>query len=88
MMNFEERKRVADLLAKTATRINQIMTDYQFDPEDEDYCGFLNIDPRDNWEDQMIVSNKEIFESIFNLAGFTIQSAHDTEMIIELIKEE
>ena len=79
--------------AKITTRayIEMISKDYQFDKNHEGYLGFINIDPQDAIElgsDHsdvaiQIAMNPGQFEAIFNEYGLSIQSAHESELIIE-----
>ena len=79
--------------AKITTRayIEMISKDYQFDKKHEGYLGFINIDPQDAIElgsDHsdaaiQIAMNPGQFEAIFNEYGLSIQSAHESELIIE-----
>lgn len=78
---------------KDATRsyIEMISKDYQFDKNHENYLGFINIDPQDATELGVdhsdvaiqIAMNPSQFEAIFNEYGLSIQSAHESELIIE-----
>tara|TARA_B110000908_G_C10095601_1_gene376138 strand:- start:559 stop:831 length:273 start_codon:yes stop_codon:yes gene_type:complete len=71
--------------------IEKIANDYQFDKEHEGYLGFINIDPTDAVEvkgddfrdiaTQIAMSPRQ-FEKAFNAYGLTIESAHETELII------
>ena len=71
--------------------IQLIANDYQFDKNHEDYLGFLNIDPAEAFELKgedyrdiaiQIAVNPTQFESMFNTYGLTIESAHESELII------
>ena len=71
--------------------IEMISKDYQFDKNNENYLGFINIDPQDATElgtDHsdaaiQIAMNPGQFEAIFNEYGLSIQSANESELIIE-----
>lgn len=75
----------------TRSYIEMISKDYQFDKNHEGYLGFINIDPRNAIElgnDHsavaiQIAKNPDQFETIFNEYGLSIQSAHESELIIE-----
>ena len=68
-----------------------IANDYQFDKKHEGYLGFINIDPTDAFEAKgddfrdiatQIAMSPSQFEKAFNAYGLTIESAHETELII------
>ena len=71
--------------------IEMISKDYQFDKNNENYLGFINIDPQDATElgtDHsdaaiQIAMNPGQFEAIFNEYGLSIHSANESELIIE-----
>ena len=69
--------------------IELISQDFQFNPKDDRYMGFINIDPRsaselgeDHSDPAMRIAMNPInFEAMANKYGLTIESAHESELI-------
>jgi hypothetical protein len=76
------------------TLIDRIRSDYQFDSSSEDYMGFLNLDPSQDWTTQeydevsyMVENEPELLDDILEMRGLELQSFGPTEAIFVLIEE-
>jgi len=76
------------------TLIERIRNDYQFDSSSEDYMGFLNMDPSQDWTTQeyddmlyMIENEPELLNEILEMRGLELESFGPTEAIFILIEE-
>jgi len=74
--------------------IDRIRSDYQFDSSSEDYMGFLNLDPSQDWTTQeydevlyMIENEPELLDEILEMRGLELQSFGPTEAIFVLTEE-
>jgi hypothetical protein len=70
--------------------IEMVSKDYQFNPKHPDYCGFINIDPKNTFELNggdyrevaiKVAMNPDAFEKTANKYGLTIESAFEDELI-------
>ena len=65
-----------------------VSTDFQMNPNHEDYCGFINIDPRDFsnpfWEEFFSTLHKthSYFKIVLDHFRLKLESAIETEVII------
>jgi hypothetical protein len=66
--------------------------DYQFNKDDEHYCGFINIDPSDDYKylayAAIIIKDRNRYEIIANHYGLTISRAVQNEIIFNKLKNE
>jgi len=72
--------------------IEMISQDYQFDKDNENYCGFINItvDHDYKWLNYatQIIKDKDRYEIIANHYGLTIERAVKGELIFKELKDE
>ena len=72
--------------------IEMISQDYQFNKDDEHYCGFINIDPSDDYKylayAARIIKDKSRYEIVANHYGLTISRAVQNEIIFNEYKED
>ena len=72
--------------------IEMISQDYQFNKDDEHYCGFINIDPSDDYKylayAARIIKDRSRYEIVANHYGLTISRAVQNEIIFNEIKNE
>jgi hypothetical protein len=72
--------------------IEMISQDYQFNKDDEHYCGFINIDPSDDYKylayAAIIIKDRNRYEIIANHYGLTISRAVQNEIIFNKLKNE
>ena len=72
--------------------IQMISQDYQFDKDNENYCGFINItvDHDYKWLNYatQIIKDKDRYEIIANHYGLTIERAVKGELIFKELKDE
>ncbi len=70
--------------------IEMVSKDYQFDVNHPDYCGFINIDPKNAFElggrdfrefAMKVATNPSAFEKTANKYGLTIETAFEDELI-------
>lgn len=65
-----------------------VAKDFQLDPDHEDYCGFINLDPVDfkapEWREffSKLYLTHRYFQIVFEHFGLELESAVDTEVII------
>lgn len=65
-----------------------VATDFQLDPNHEDYCGFINLDPVDfqnpRWTEffSTLYKTHRYFQIVFDHFGLELGSAIETEVII------
>jgi len=65
-----------------------VATDFQLDPNHEDYCGFINLDPVDfqnpRWTEffSTLYKTHRYFQIVFDHFGLELESAVETEVII------
>jgi hypothetical protein len=76
------------------TLIDRIRSDYQFDSSSENYMGFLNVDPSQDWTTQeyddmlyMIENEPDLLDEILEMRGLELQSFGPTEAIFVLTEE-
>jgi len=67
--------------------IGNIRNDYQFDKSNDEYLGFINIDPKDSGENTFayttLAENYKLYESVLNASGLYFSEIPDAnEMII------
>jgi hypothetical protein len=76
----------------TLQYIEMISQDYQFNKDDEHYCGFINIDPSDDYKylayAAIIIKDRNRYEIIANHYGLTISRAVQNEIIFNKLKNE
>lgn len=76
----------------TLQYIEMISQDYQFNKDDEHYCGFINIDPSDDYKylsyAAMIIKDRGRYEIVANHYGLTISRAIKNEIIFNELKNE
>ena len=72
--------------------IEMISQDYQFDKDNEHYCGFINIDPSDDYKylayAARIIKDRDRYEIVANHYGLTIFRAVQNEIIFNELKDE
>jgi hypothetical protein len=72
--------------------IEMISQDYQFNKDDEHYCGFINIDTSDDYKYLAyavdVVKDRNRYEIIANHYGLTIKRAVKGELIFNELKDE
>lgn len=70
--------------------IEMVSKDYQFDTNHPNYCGFINIDPKNAFElggrdfrefAMKVAMNPDAFEKTANKYGLTIETAFEDELI-------
>ena len=65
-----------------------VATDFQLDPNHEDYLGYINIDPAEFsnpfWEEffSTLYKTHRYFQIVFDHFGLELESAVETEVII------
>ena len=76
------------------TLIDRIRNDYQFDSSSEDYMGFLNVDPSQDWTIKewdamlwMVENEPDTLDEILEMRGLDIEGFHNTEVIFVLTEE-
>ena len=74
--------------------IDRIRNDYQFDSSSENYIGFLNVDPSQDWTIKewdamlwMVENDPDLLENILEMRGLDIEGFHNTEVIFVLTEE-
>jgi hypothetical protein len=76
----------------TLQYIEMISQDYQFNKDDEHYCGFINIDPSDDYKylayAAIIIKDRNRYEIVANHYGLTIARAVQNEIIFNELKDE
>ena len=76
----------------TLQYIEMISQDYQFNKDDEHYCGFINIDPSDDYKylayAARIIKDRNRYEIVANHYGLTISRAVQNEIIFNELKDE
>jgi hypothetical protein len=72
--------------------IEMISQDYQFDKEDGDYCGFINITVDEVYKylayATFIIKDRDRYEVVANHYGLTIDRAVKDELIFKELKDE
>ena len=72
--------------------IEMISQDYQFNKDDEHYCGFINIDTTEDYKylnyASLIVKDRNRYEIVANHYGLTIERAVKGELIFNELKNE
>ena len=72
--------------------IEMISQDYQFNKDDEHYCGFINIDTTEDYKylnyASLIVKDRNRYEIVANHYGLTIERAVKGELIFNKLKNE
>lgn len=71
--------------------LGRIINDYQFDQNNENYLGFINLDPLNSGSDTPyaleLVKNYEDYKPLLTLVGMEFEGIpNDDEMIINEIK--
>ena len=76
----------------TLQYIEMISQDYQFNKNDEHYCGFINIDTTEDYKylnyASLIVKDRNRYEIVANHYGLTIGRAVKGELIFNELKNE
>ena len=71
--------------------IEMISQDYQFNKDDEHYCGFINIDTTEDYKylnyASLIVKDRNRYEIVANHYGLTIERAVKGELIFNKLKD-
>lgn len=75
----------------TLQYIEMISQDYQFNKNDEHYCGFINIDTTEDYKylnyASLIVKDRNRYEIVANHYGLTIERAVKGELIFNELKD-
>jgi hypothetical protein len=79
--------------AELSQFFDELSKDYQFDKNDENFLGFINIDTETDKSDdytvmQYIIHNKSEAEKYANKYGLTIESAQEGELIVNLLNND
>jgi hypothetical protein len=76
--------------AELSQFFDELSKDFQFDKNDENFLGFINIDTEEDKSDdytvmRYIIHNKKEAEKYANKYGLTIESAQEGELIVNLL---
>ena len=76
------------------SKIDQVASDYQFNPNDEGYLGFLNCAPIEEWSDDenytlsiFLTRERKVFDKLLSERGLDIEAGADLEEIIFIEKQ-
>jgi len=77
-----------------ASKLDQVASDYQFNPNDEGYLGFLNCAPIEEWSANEIYTlsifltrERKVFDKLLSERGLDIEAGADLEEIIFIEKQ-
>lgn len=79
--------------AELSQFFDELSKDFQFDKNDENFLGFINIDTEEDKSDdytvmRYIIHNKKEAEKYANKYGLTIESAQEGELIVNLLNND
>ena len=77
-----------------ANLLDRIRADYQFDHNDENYLGFLNVDPSQDWTTEegdaflwLLENDQDVLENMLMERGLEIESYSQDEVVFYLTEQ-